>query len=82
MENFNFNTADSVIVKVIAYIKNNYSSDLKLEALGDMFNCNSAYLGKKFKRSLTQKTDTFVNKSAVFSPIPLILLISSLSDNN
>ena len=50
LENFNFNTADSVIVKVIAYVKSNYTSDLKLETLGDLFNCNSAYLGKKFKK--------------------------------
>ena len=50
IENFNFNTADSVIVKVLAYVKTNYASDLKLENLGDMFNCNSAYLGKKFKK--------------------------------
>lgn len=50
IENFNFNTSDSVIIKVIAYIKSNYASDLKLETLGDLFNCNSAYLGKKFKK--------------------------------
>lgn len=50
IENFNFNTADSVIVKVISYVKSNYSADLKLETLGEMFNCNSAYLGKKFKK--------------------------------
>lgn len=50
IENFNFNTADAIIVKVIAYVKSNYTKDLKLEVLGDMFNCNSAYLGKKFKK--------------------------------
>ena len=31
LENFNFNTTESVIVKLIAYLKNNYSEDLKLE---------------------------------------------------
>ena len=36
IENFNFNTSDSVIVKVIAYIKSNYSEDLKLETLGNI----------------------------------------------
>lgn len=50
IEGFNFNTADSVIIKVLAYIKSNYTQDLKLEVLGDLFNCNSAYLGKKFKK--------------------------------
>jgi len=50
IESFHTNTADSVIVKVIAYVKTNYSQDLKLETLGDLFNCNSAYLGKKFRK--------------------------------
>lgn len=50
IENFNFNTSDAVIIKVISYVKSNYTNDLKLENLGEMFNCNSAYLGKKFKK--------------------------------
>ena len=61
VENFNFNTADSVIVKVIAYIKNNYTSDLKLEVLGDLFNCNSAYLGKKFKKYTGIQFNTYLD---------------------
>lgn len=50
LENFNFNTSDAIIIKVISYVKSNYVNDLKLENLGEMFNCNSAYLGKKFKK--------------------------------
>ena len=61
LENFNFNTADSVIVKVIAYIKTNYTSDLKLETLGDLFNCNSAYLGKKFKKYTGTQFNTYLD---------------------
>lgn len=61
IENFNFNTADSVIVKVIAYVKANYTQDLKLEALGDMFNCNSAYLGKRFKKYTGQQFNTYLD---------------------
>ncbi|MCR4742143.1 MAG: response regulator [Treponema sp.] len=61
IENFNFNTSDSVIVKVIAYIKSNYSEDLKLETLGDMFNCNSAYLGKKFKKYTGLQFNTYLD---------------------
>ncbi|MCR4953714.1 MAG: response regulator [Treponema sp.] len=61
VESFNFNTADSVIVKVIAYIKNNYTQDLKLEVLGDLFNCNSAYLGKKFKRYTGVQFNNFLD---------------------
>ena len=61
LENFNFNTSDSVIVKVIAYVKSNYDQDLKLEALGDMFNCNSAYLGKKFKKYTGTQFNTYLD---------------------
>jgi len=61
LENFNFNTSDSVIVKVIAYVKNNYASDLKLETLGEMFNCNSAYLGKKFKKYTGKQFNAYLD---------------------
>ncbi|MCR5187779.1 MAG: response regulator [Treponema sp.] len=61
LENFNFNTSDSVIVKVIAYVKSNYASDLKLETLGDLFNCNSAYLGKKFKKYTGTQFNTYLD---------------------
>jgi two-component system response regulator YesN len=61
LENFNFNTTESVIVKLIAYLKNNYSEDLKLETLGDMFNCNSAYLGKKFKKYTGVQFNTYLD---------------------
>jgi len=61
LEGFNFNTSDSVIVKVIAYVKSNYSHDLKLENLGEMFNCNSAYLGKKFKKYTGQQFNVYLD---------------------
>lgn len=48
-ESFANNTSNSTILKVIQYVKINYKDDIKLENLGKMFNCNSAYLGKKFK---------------------------------
>lgn len=62
LENFNFNTADSVIVKVLAYVKTNYASDLKLETLGELFNCNSAYLGKKFKKYTGLQFNVYLDK--------------------
>ena len=61
LENFNFNTADSVIVKVIAYVKANYMNELKLENLGEMFNCNSAYLGKRFKKYTGFQFNTYLD---------------------
>lgn len=48
-ESFTENTANSTILKVIQYVKANFNTDLKLEMLGNLFNCNSAYLGKKFR---------------------------------
>ena len=63
IENFNFNTADSVIIKVISYIKNNYTSpDIRLESLGELFNCNSAYLGKKFKKFTGKQFNTYLDE--------------------
>lgn len=61
IENFNFNTSDSLIIKLISYIKTNYAQDLKLENLGDMFNCNSAYLGKKFKKYTGVQFNTYLD---------------------
>ena len=61
IESFHTNTADSVIVKVIAYVKTNYSQDLKLETLGDLFNCNSAYLGKKFRKYTGVQFNTYLD---------------------
>lgn len=61
LENFNFNTSESVIIKVISYIKNNFTKDLKLETLGEMFNCNSAYLGKKFKKYTGVQFNNYVD---------------------
>ncbi len=61
LENFSFNTSDSVIVKVIAYVQSNYMSDLKLELLGDMFNCNSAYLGKRFRKYTGVQFNTYLD---------------------
>lgn len=65
LESFNFNTSDSMIVKVIAYIKSNFNQDLKLENLGELFNCNSAYLGKKFKRYTGIQFNTFLDNLRV-----------------
>ena len=62
LENFNTNTATSTITKVIAYIKTNYADDLKLETLGQMFYCNSAYLGKKFKEHTGVQFNTFLDQ--------------------
>ena len=46
---FCMNTPENTMKKLIYYINNNYGSELKLEYLAELFNYNSAYLGKSFK---------------------------------
>ncbi|MBP7479380.1 MAG: response regulator [Spirochaetaceae bacterium] len=60
-ESFSSNTANSTILKVIQYVKNNFKEDLKLELLGELFNCNSAYLGKKFKEHTGVPFNTYLD---------------------
>ncbi|HOE09455.1 MAG TPA: response regulator [Treponemataceae bacterium] len=60
-EAFSSNTANSTILKVIQYVKNNFKEDLKLELLGELFNCNSAYLGKKFKEHTGVPFNTYLD---------------------
>lgn len=60
-ESFTSNTANSTILKVIQYVKANYNTDLKLEMLGDLFNCNSAYLGKKFREYTGVPFNTYLD---------------------
>jgi two-component system response regulator YesN len=42
-------STDSRFQRIISYVKNNYSEDLTLESLGQLFYFNCAYLGKRFK---------------------------------
>jgi two-component system response regulator YesN len=43
-------SSDNVIKRMLTYMEKNYSADLKLESIARMFNYNSAYLGKIFKK--------------------------------
>ena len=67
IECFNTNTSDSMILKVVAYVKSNFNQDLKLENLGELFNCNSAYLGKKFKLYTGVPFNTFLDNLRIES---------------
>ncbi len=60
-ESFTSNTANSTILKVIQYVKTNFNTDLKLEMLGNLFNCNSAYLGKKFREYTGVPFNTYLD---------------------
>ncbi|MDF2587386.1 MAG: two component transcriptional regulator, AraC family [Anaerocolumna sp.] len=43
-------SSDNVVKRMLSYMEKNYNSDLKLESIAKMFNYNSAYLGKIFKK--------------------------------
>lgn len=60
-ESFSMNTANSTILKVLQYVRNNFKEDLRLELLGELFNCNSAYLGKKFKEYTGVPFNTYLD---------------------
>ncbi len=60
-ESFREISSNSTIMKVVQYVKTNYKSDLKLDTLGDQFNCNSAYLGKKFKEYTGHSFNTYMD---------------------
>lgn len=50
------------IQKMIALIHRRYNENLKLENLSDLFNYNSAYLGKMFKSTTGEYFNTYLDK--------------------
>ncbi|MFD0670325.1 response regulator [Cohnella sp. GCM10027633] len=55
-------SADKQIVKMIDLIGRNYAENLKLEKLAELFNYNSAYLGKLFKSETGESFNTYLDK--------------------
>ena len=53
---------DKQIKKMIDLINRNYFENLKLETLAEVFNYNSAYLGKLFKNVTGEYFNTYVDK--------------------
>lgn len=53
--------AENVIMRVHAYVEKNYYKDLKLEGIAKMFNYNSAYLGKLFKKETGENFNNFLD---------------------
>lgn len=47
--------------KILDYINRNYFTDIKLEGLSEMFNYNSAYLGKLFKSRTGMPFNTYLD---------------------
>lgn len=59
---FSVNTPENTMKKLIYYIENNYGSELKLEYLAELFNYNSAYLGKSFKNYTGKSFNLYVDQ--------------------
>ncbi|BCZ44167.1 DNA-binding response regulator [Clostridium gelidum] len=55
-------SSDNIIKRVINYMNKNYYKDLKLETLAEIFNYNSAYLGKLFKSIVGENFNTYLDK--------------------
>lgn len=55
-------STDSTMKRIINYINKNYYNDLKLELLAQIFNYNSAYLGKAFKNYVGENFNTYLDK--------------------
>jgi len=54
-------SADSSFQRILSYVKNNYSEDLRLDNLGRLFNYNCAYLGKRFKEYTGKRFHTYLD---------------------
>lgn len=55
-------SSENIIKRVINYMNTNYYKDLKLETLAEIFNYNSAYLGKLFKSNVGENFNTYLDK--------------------
>lgn len=55
-------SADKQIKRMIDLIHRNYKENLKMETLAELFNYNSAYLGKLFKQVTGENFNTYLDK--------------------
>lgn len=66
-------SSDSIIKRVMNYMEKNYYKDLKLETLAEIFNYNSAYLGKLFKSVVGENFNTYLDKIRIEQAKALLL---------
>ncbi|MDO5519686.1 MAG: response regulator transcription factor [bacterium] len=55
-------SSDNVVKRMYAYMDKNYDKELKLENIAKMFNYNSAYLGKVFKKEFGESFNVTLDK--------------------
>lgn len=66
-------TADNVVKRVLAYMEKNYDQDLKLENIARIFNYNSAYLGKIFKKDIGESFNNLLDSIRIENAKRLLL---------
>lgn len=62
LQSINHGTHESVMKQMTDFIQRNYSDNLKLELLAEIFNYNSAYLGKMFKTHTGESFNHFLDQ--------------------
>ena len=66
-------TTDNIVKRVLAYMERNYVDDLKLEDIAKIFNYNSAYLGKVFKKITGDSFNSLLNRIRIDNAKRLLL---------
>lgn len=64
---------ENTMDKILYYIKNNYNKELRLELLAELFNYNSAYLGKSFKNYTGESFNVYIDKLRINKAKELLL---------
>jgi two-component system response regulator YesN len=66
-------TTDVVVKRMISYMEKNYDQDLKLEAMAKIFNYNSAYLGKVFRKEMGESFNNVLDNIRIENAKQLLL---------
>jgi two-component system response regulator YesN len=59
--------------RILNYIHKNYNKELKLELLAEIFNYNSAYLGKMFKNYTGESFNVYLDKVRIYKAKEMLL---------
>ena len=73
LDAFCVNTPEHTMQKIVYYINNNYGSELKLEYLAELFNYNSAYLGKSFRNYTGKSFNVYLEQLRISKAKELLL---------
>jgi two-component system response regulator YesN len=66
-------SAGNSIQRVVSYVMNNYTADLKVETLAQLFNYSSVYLGQRFKEHTGKTIHTFIDELRIESAKRMLL---------